>query len=423
MTLRGRSRAALAVVTALVVAEAAILLLRPRHGVIDPASVRPESYFSASELQRARDFREPQVLLFAGTLAMQLAFLVFVVRRPPRVLTGRHERPLLAGAAAGGALAISLAVVALPLQAIARQRAVDVGLVTQTWGGWAGDVAKSLGLDAVLGGVGALLAVALIARYPRNWWLPGAVAVVAIGAAFEFAGPVVLDPIFNKFKELPAGQVRSDVLDLAERAGVKVDHVYEIDASRRTTAANAYVTGLGSTKRVVLYDNLIEDFPRDETRVVVAHELGHVHYDDVPRGILFLVLVAPAAMFAVQALTEAMHEWARRGRLDMPLVPRAGVDVPSPRIVVALTLSLALVSGGVSVLSNGLSRRVEARADSFALDKTSAPAAFIAFEQRIAVRNVIDPDPPAWVEWLLGTHPTTIERIGAAVAYERTSAK
>ena len=234
------------------------------------------------------------------------------------------------------------------------------------------DVLKSLGIGAVLGGGAALLAVAVIARFPRNWWLPGAFAVVAAGAVFTFAGPVVLDPVFNRFEELRAGQTRQDVLDVARRAGVEVDHVYEVDASRRTTAVNAYVTGLGATKRVVLYDNLVRDFSRDETRVVVAHELGHVHYKDVPRGILFLALVAPAAMFAVQALTEALHGWARRGRLPL-VIPRAGPEVPSPRVVVALTLSLALVGGGVSVISNALSRRVEARADAFSLEKTGAP--------------------------------------------------
>ena len=154
---------------------------------------------------------------------------------------------------------------------------------------------------------------------------------------------------------------------------------------------------------------------------MVAHELGHVHYRDVPRGILFLALIAPAAMFAVQALTEALHGWARRGRL--PRWPRAGPEVPSPRIVVALTLSVALVAGGVTVLSNGLSRRVEARADSFSLEKTGAADAFISFERRVTLRNVGDPDPPGWARFLLGTHPSTVERIGMARAYEARRAK
>ena len=110
-----------------------------------------------------------------------------------------------------------------------------------------------------------------------------------------YPSPVVIDPVFNKFDELPQGELRSEVLELAERAGVDVGEVYRVDASRRTTGANAYVAGLGHTKRVVLYDNLIEDFTPDEVRSVVAHELAHVKHDDVPRGLLWLALVAPPA--------------------------------------------------------------------------------------------------------------------------------
>ena len=86
---------------------------------------------------------------------------------------------------------------------------------------------------------------------------------------------------------------------MADKAGVKVGEVYEMDASRRTTAANAYVGGLGSTKRVVLYDTLLREFSPEEVRLVVAHELGHVHYRDVPRGLIYLAIVAPFGMFAV----------------------------------------------------------------------------------------------------------------------------
>ncbi|MEA2271878.1 MAG: endopeptidase [Solirubrobacteraceae bacterium] len=421
--LRGRSRAPLAVLTALVVAEAAVLLLRPRHGVIEPVPVRAQSYFSASQIERAQDFRDGQLLLFAAGLTVQIGILFALVRRPPLVLRRRWPRPYVAGAATGAALVVALTVAALPLDAVARRRAVDVGLVTQSWNGWAVDVVKSLGINAVLAATGAAVVLGLIARYPRRWWLPGAVAVVAMGAAFEFVGPVVLDPVFNSYTELPAGQTRSDVLAVARRAGVKVDHVYEVDASRRTTAVNAYVTGLGATKRVVLYDNLIHDFSRDETRVVVAHELGHVHYRDVPRGLLFLLVVAPFGMFAVQALSEALRG---RGRGRGPFVyasigPRTGPRVPAPRVLPVIALSLGLMSGAITVVSNSLSRRVEARADSFALQKTGASEAFISFERKVTVRNVVDPDPPGWVNVLLGTHPTTVQRIGAAKAYERSS--
>jgi STE24 endopeptidase len=384
-TVRERWKTPAAVVAAVVVAEAVALLLRPRTGLVDPAPVKAASYFSPAELDRARDFRGPQLALYGGILLVQAGVLIALVRRPPRL------RP----AAAGALLAVALSAAPLPLSAIARQRAVDVGLVTQSWGGWAGDVAKSLGIAAVEGAVFGAVAILLVRRLGRRWWIVGSIVVVFVGAAYTYAGPVVLDPIFNKFTELPAGPTRSDVLELADRAGLKVGKVLVVDASRRTTAANAYVTGLGSTKRVVLYDNLIKDFSRDETRLVVAHELGHVHYNDVPRGLLYLAIIAPFALFAVSRL--------------------AGRDPSVPALVGALLV----VAIPVTTVSNGLSRAVEQRADAYALKTTGDTKAFIGFQRRIAIKNVSDPDPPGWQTLLLGTHPTTVERIGLAITAAR----
>ncbi len=131
----------MAVVAALVVAEAAVLLLRPRDGVIDPAPVRLSSYFSAAEIDRARDFRRPQLALFGGTLLVEVAVLGVLVARPPRRLRGPMRRPVLVAAVAGAGLALALDVAPLPLRAVAHERAVDVGLSTQDWAVWAGDLA------------------------------------------------------------------------------------------------------------------------------------------------------------------------------------------------------------------------------------------------------------------------------------------
>lgn len=383
------------------VAELAVLVLRPRSGVIDPAEVSAEEYFEPGRIARARDFRDGQLWLYGLEVAIGIGVLVLIVRRPPKWL-GAGRRPWLAGAAAGGAVSVATSAAALPVTAIMRERAKDVGLVTQGWADYAGDVAKSWGIGAVLAGAGAAVAVALMRRFGRRWWVPGAVVVVAFGAITIYAGPVVLDPLFNRFTPLPEGRDRSDVLALARQAGVDVGQVYEIDASRRTTAANAYVTGLGQTKRVVLYDTLLKNFTRDELRLVVAHELGHVRHRDVPRGLLWLALVAPFGLLAVARLTERF----------------AGPGTPPQRSIPALALSLAIVVPVLTTVSNQLSRRVEARADSFALRLTDAPEPFIGFEKRIAIRNVSDPDPPAWRTWLLATHPPAVDRIGAAVAYQ-----
>jgi STE24 endopeptidase len=400
----GRVRLTVAVVAALGVAEAAVLLLRPRSGVIEPAPVSATSYFSSAELDRARDFRTPQLALYAGTLLVDALVLASLVRRPPARLRGPLRRPVLVAAGAGAALSLTLNAAPLPLTAVAHARAVDVGLSTQSWGAWGGDLAKAWAIGAAGAGAGAGAAIALMRRFPRAWWLPASAVVVAFGVAMTYAGPVLLDPVFNRFTKLPPGQTRSDVLAVASRAGVKVGEVYEVDASRRTTAANAYVTGLGATKRVVLYDTLLSGFDRDQLRLVVAHELGHVHYRDVPHGLLYLLLVTPGGMWAAALLT-------RR------LAPDEGR--PGPSSLPALGLAIGVVALGVGTISNQLSRRIEARADSFSLRVTGEPEPFIAFERGIALRNVADPDPPRWLTFLMATHPPTIDRIGIARAYER----
>jgi STE24 endopeptidase len=395
-------RVAVAVVAAFVVAEAVVLLLRPRDGVIAPAPVDPRSYFTPDQLDRAREYRHGQLIIFGASVAVEAAVLILLVRRPPARLIGAR-RPVLVGAGAGAALSIGLAAAQLPLSAIAHQRSVNVGLSTQSWGAWLGDVGKGAGIGAVFAGAGGAAAVALMRRLPRTWWAPGSVVVVGFAAAMLYLGPVVLDPVFNRFTVLPESTTRSDVLALAREAGVDVGQVYEVDASRRTTASNAYVTGLGRTKRVVLYDNLLKDFTRDEVRLVVAHELGHVHYRDVPRGLLYVALVAPFALMAAAGLT----------RVLAPDEPR-----PGPAALPALALSVAVVSIGVTTIANQLSRRIEARADSYSLRLTDAPEPFIGFERGIALRNVADPDPPEWLTFLLATHPPTVDRIGIAKAFE-----
>ena len=399
---RARLRLPLLLVAVAVVAEAGVLLLRPRGGVIEPAPVRAQAYFTQAQIERAHRYRRPQLLLSGAQLAIQLGLLVVLVRRPPAALRRSFAHPRLAAGAAGAALSLVFAAATLPLGAVARQRSVDVGLATQSWSGWAVDVIKSNAIGAAMAGAGALVLVGLMGRFPRHWWAPASVVTVGASAALLFAGPVLLDPMFNRFRPLPAGQARSDVLALARQAGVRVGEVYEVDASRRTTAANAYVTGLGSTKRVVLYDTLLENFTRDEVRLVVAHELAHVRHRDLQRGLLFLALVAPAALFAGQRLTERLSS--------------AG---PNPAVLPAAALSLALVAAVAGVVSNQLSRRLEAAADSFSLRLTGAPQPFIDFERRITVRNLADPDPPRPLVALMSTHPPTVERIGTALAFAR----
>jgi len=398
----GRSRLPLAFVVAVAAAAAATFLLRPRSGLIQPAPVEAQQYFTALQLDRAEDYRSLQRVLGLAGLGIGIGTLAVLAWRPPGRLWRRLEaRPLLGGAAAGAGISLVLVVTGLPVRAWMRQRALDVGLATQSWPDWAVDVLKAGGIGAVTAAVGGLVAIALVRRFPRGWWVPAAVVVLAYGAVTIWLYPVLIDPVFNDFERLPNGELRSDVLRLADRAGVDVGEVYRVDASRRTSAANAYVIGLGHSKRVVLYDNLIDEFPRDEVRVVVAHELGHQKHNDLLRGLAWLALVAPAGTFLAQALAE---RFARR-------------ELGTPAGLPAIALAVALAGLGLGIASNALSRPVEARADSFALELTRDPTDFVKFERRIAIRNISDPDPPSFFHVLFGTHPTDRERIGIGEAF------
>ena len=383
-------------------AEVARRLLTPRSRVLAPVRIDVETYFSAEEIARARSYARPQLALLLTRSLVDTAALAALVQRPPRVLGRTWSSPAAGGAATAAGVALALSLPTLPLRAVSRRRAMAVGLDTQSWGAWAGDVAKASAIQTAFAAGGGAAVVATMRRFPRVWWVPLGVGSVVFGAGLAALAPVVLDPIFNDFEPLPEGETRSDVLELAREAGVSVGEVYSVDASRRTTAANAYVTGLGPTKRVVLFDTLLDRYSRDEIRLVVAHELAHVRHRDVQRSVLYAAIVAPATALAVQRLSGALT--AERG---------------TPAALPALALAAVLVTAPIGLVGNRLSRALERRADQFALDLAGAPEAAVSFERSVALQNVADVDPPRWVSRVLATHPPIAERIGHAVAFSQ----
>ncbi len=391
-------------------AEVGTRVLRPRGQPARAAAVRAADYFTAAQLARARAYGRPQIGLAAAASLIHAGVLGALVRRRRRrsIVTARPARAGFAGEVAGGAgLSVGLGLATLPVSAAMRKRSLDAGLATQSWGGWAADVAKSTLIGATLAGAVAPVILGLMRRRGDRWWIGAAAGSVGLGVLFTLGAPVVLDPIFNRFTRLEPGETRDDVVELAAAAGVGLRGVYTVDASRRTTAVNAYVTGIGATRRVVLFDTLRRTFSREETRLVVAHELAHVRHRDVSRGLLQMALVAPAAMRAVARLTRRLE---------------AGRE-PGPGSLPALALSIGVVAAPVGVVSNRLSRALERRADAFALELTDAPDAFTSFEQRIVVANLGDPDPPGWFNVLLATHPPAVERIAIARAHAARSSR
>jgi STE24 endopeptidase len=302
------------------------------------------------------------------------------------------------------ALVVIGRLVTLPIGVYGEVMRHRYGLSTRSWPLWLRDVAVSLAIDAALTALVLLVVVWLIRRAPRTWWAWAAGAAAALVVVGSFLYPVLIEPAFNTFEPLPAGQLRTDLLALAEENGTPVEDVLVSDASRRTTSLNAYVSGFGSTRRIVLYDTVLDRLPDEEIESIVAHELGHVATDDVLTGTLMGALGAAGAVCGLGWLLT----WT-------PLLRRAGVESPGDPRVVPLALLLVAVGTLVATpVQNLVSRHIEARADLHALDLTGDAQAFTAMQERLASTNLSDPDPPAAWHWFFGSHPTSAQRIAFA---------
>jgi len=217
----------------------------------------------------------------------------------------------------------------------------------------------------------------------------------------------VLEPLFNRFSPLDDPALEAGLRSLAERAGVPVRDVLVADASRRTRRENAYVSGLGATRRIVLFDNLLNESEPRQIRLVVAHELGHRRARHVERG----TLVAMAGAAAVVLVLWALLSWPA-------LLGAIGASGPGdPRVAPLLLLVVSVFELIGLPLGAGLSRRWEREADRSSLELTRDPEAFESAHRRLAAANLADLEPPRVLYALLFSHPTPPERIAAARAW------
>lgn len=386
------------------------LLAAPGAGVPDVAPARLDEWFDPADLRRARRYRRGTWALGAAGVATGPLIIGAVAAGGRRwrgpLARAAGQRAVPAALLFGAGLAALGDAVSLPGGLAGYGWGRAHGLVTQSLGSWMADRAKASALGgAFTVALAGVTAVAMRKR-PVGWWLPVWGAAVVGSTVLTVAGPKVIEPLFQKTRPLDDAELERDVRDVAERVGVPVGAVVVNDASARTTGANAYVSGIGPTRRVVLFDTLLRDFPPEQVRFVVAHELAHVARRHITRGSLVAAFASLPGLAAVGAAVTAVTGRRAIGAGDADLMLR--------RLTVAMAgVTVAGVAARRWAL--GMSRGFEREADWEALRATGDPAAAIALHRGLVQKNLGVPDPPSWVQRLLGSHPTALERIGLAL--------
>jgi STE24 endopeptidase len=369
---------------------------RPRSGARYP--VDPLRFFSAAQVTRASRYHRPLYWAAAAELALATAFLAALSRSAAVGALDPRSLPWWARTLAYASIIIVLlAALRAPL-AFWRgyRREHCFGFSTQTWRCWLIDQLKAVGINLFLVPPLLLGLVALARALPGWWVVPGAAALALVVFLFSLLGPVLLTPLFNQYRPLDQEPLRSELRALAGAADVAVEAVLVEDTSRRTRKANAYVTGLDRTRRLVVSDTLLAEASPAEIRTVIAHELGH-------RRMRHLLL--GTALSLVGVITGTVVVWAL-----------LGTTVADPRrlpLLLLIVIALTVVTGPAV---NALSRRWEQNADRFALELTRDQAAYEQTFRRLATANLSDLNPPKLIYLLLFTHPTPPQRLAAAVA-------
>lgn len=369
-----------------------------------PGAVRPETVFTAEQIRRGEDYAAWARLWSLLSLAISLvvtSVLGFssLGERLMARMPGRWGAKVVLGV-----LAISLLgrVATLPCSVMLQRHRLANGLSTQSWLGYARDVATNEAIAVLTTSIGLLVLLGVARRWKRAWPAIAAALVAALVVLGSFVYPLLVEPLFNDFTPLTDESLRSEIFALADQEGVRVDDVLVADASRRTTTLNAYVSGFGNTRRVVVYDNLIKSLPRDQALSVVAHELAHARHGDVLIGTALGALGGAIGIGLLGLIVTTGSPGRRRSLADPRIVP----------FVLALTVWGTLAA---SPLENGISRRIETRADVDALKATGDPVAFVEMQKMLALRSLSDSTPPALMQWWWGSHPTTLERLSLVV--------
>ena len=364
------------------------LAVKPSYG---PDTLK---YFNSDFLSRASEYSRLSITLSIIGRILSWLIMGIIVWVAWKYFAATPKISILAAAGYIALFYIVLSIIMLPLS-FYRGYTIEhqFGQSVQTVGMWFSDYGKSKAIDIAVS-AGAMTGIyALMVYVPRHWWLIAASAMAVFIIIAVYLYPILIDPLFYKFKKLDDSKLQEKILEVTEKAGIEVEEILVADASRRTVKANAYFTGIGNTRRIVLYDNLLDNFSSEEILNVVAHEAGHWKYLHILKSIGMSAAGGFLGFFILRLIFS-----------------RAGLTGDF-RAVFILIFITAAVTFLILPFQNMVSRYFEKQTDRIALEFTRGYDTQVSLMVRLAESNLSNVDPHPVIRYILYSHPPIMERI------------
>lgn len=300
---------------------------------------------------------------------------------------------------------ILLKIIALPFSLYAHIIQLNLGFSIQSWASWWNDYFKSAIIDVVITCIGMILFLYSINLFHKLWWIYATAFLIIMLFLQNLIWPTFIAPMFNKFTPIKDPSIINMVNDISRNASIKISKIEEMDASKRTTLANAYFYGLGNNSKIVLYDTLLKNYPKDEIKAVIAHEAAHWKENHVLKSLL----IGSIGIFILLFIFNII--------LKLTLTNQIYTKI-SPAVISLLLLYSVLINFDISPIQNYISRQMERQADILSVQYIHDKNTVIKLQVNLAKKSLSDVEPPAFIEWFSYSHPSAINRIRYVENYD-----
>ncbi|MGB9780764.1 M48 family metallopeptidase [Caldanaerobacter sp.] len=361
-------------------------------------------YFSPAEITKAQRYHKIIRLIYISSFITKALFLIWFTFGTGAFLLLKYTEKISYGKYYLNvflyfvALWLILRLVSLPFNLISHFVQVEWGFSVQTMSSWWSDYFKSAILDFVFSSIGVLLFFISLNKWPSTWWIAAFFFLTIVMFAQIYIYPNFIAPMFNKFTPIKDPKIVNMVQEISRNAGIKIDKIQEMDASRRTTLANAYFYGFGSTSKIVLYDTLLKNYPDDEIKAVIAHEAGHWKENHVLKSLLIGTI---GLFIGLYLLNIFIHS-------SITIHPNIKI---TPTVLSVIYLFILLINFDTNPIQNYISRQMEKQADLLSVEFLHSKEPAIKLQIDLAKRSLSDVSPPPFIEWFSYSHPSTMHRI------------